>query len=57
MGLSRFGLLELYKGKLKGFVGYQIKLWDCLSYVKIFEHIKAHTHVEQLDDKINANKL
>jgi len=52
-GSAGSGLLELYKGKLKGFVGYQIKLWDCLSYIKIFEHIKAHTHVEQLDDKIN----
>lgn len=52
-GSAGSGLLELYKGKLKGFVGYEIKIWDCLSYIKIFEHIKAYIHVEQSDDKIN----
>jgi fructose-1,6-bisphosphatase/inositol monophosphatase family enzyme len=43
-GSAGSGLLELYKGNLKGFVGYEIKIWDAIPFIRLFEILEAYVH-------------
>jgi len=52
-GSAGSGLMELYKGNLKGFVGKSIKIWDAISYIPIFEDLETFIYHKTYEDKLD----